>query len=119
MLDVGWPDPALVLDRMESTRSWAASSPASARSIPLSDGGVLAMSDPLSLDRRVCHRTTEGCHCLAPLGRSPRPLLSFPAGAGRHRLVRRIPLMNAVSIHYSRSGPVPESRSSPSATLRG
>jgi hypothetical protein len=26
MLEVGWPEPALVLERIESTRSWAASS---------------------------------------------------------------------------------------------
>jgi hypothetical protein len=37
MPEVGWLDPALVLDRTESTWSCAATSPAAARSIPVSD----------------------------------------------------------------------------------
>src|ERR1700743_2691503 len=36
MLEVGWPDPALVLERIESTRNWRARSAAWARSIPVS-----------------------------------------------------------------------------------
>ena len=47
MLEVGCPDPALVLDRIESTRSCAASSAAVARSIPVS-GVLVVMASSLS-----------------------------------------------------------------------
>src|SRR5580658_8420722 len=40
MLEVGWPDPADVLDRMESTRSCWASSAARARSASVTGAGI-------------------------------------------------------------------------------
>jgi len=41
MLDVGCPDPALVEDRIESTRSWAASSAAVSREV-----GAVVVTEP-------------------------------------------------------------------------
>jgi hypothetical protein len=43
MLEVGWPDPALVLARIESTRSWAAISATSSRMISAEIVVVVAM----------------------------------------------------------------------------
>jgi hypothetical protein len=44
MLEVGWPEPALVLARIESTRSWAASSATVSRSA--AEGSVVVTGAP-------------------------------------------------------------------------
>jgi hypothetical protein len=46
MLEVGWPDPAEVLDRIESTRSCCASSATVARSASVTTSVVDAMGIP-------------------------------------------------------------------------
>lgn len=47
MLEVGCPDPALVLQRIESTRSWAASSATVSRSICGTDAALVVVVIPL------------------------------------------------------------------------
>src|SRR5271170_1041527 len=73
MLEVGWPDPADVLDRMESTRSCWPSSAASARLASVTGAGM----------------STSGNTAMAGL-RNPVPASSQPnIGPGRPGRLKR------------------------------
>src|SRR4051812_5423776 len=75
MLEVGWPEPALVEQRIESTRSWAASSATVAKSVVVSASmAVMPIFPPRG---RAFVPSSEDA------GRSPAWIMRLSAGRGR------------------------------------
>jgi hypothetical protein len=77
MLEVGCPEPALALERIESTRNWAANSATMSR--PTRDAGVVAMVKGATVSHRVASVITAGAQsCFRVAGVSPFRLAGIP-----------------------------------------
>jgi hypothetical protein len=88
MLEVGWPDPALVLDRMESTRNCAARSRVWLRLVVLRSLAVIRSPAPSSAGKRQ-YSLIAGQSWTGSFQAGRHTSLPLPAASASPRGVRR------------------------------